>query len=105
MNTAFGPMALARLTCATIGRQAGNLNPRLKLALTGFVQVVFVAGNTVFISNYQLLGNLLTAFGISFIWTYNVKRIAFGDSMDRLAYAIGASLGSVTGTVLASAVL
>lgn len=105
MNTAFGPMALARLTCATIGRQAGNLNPRLKLALTGFVQVVFVAANTVFISHYQLLGNLFTAFGISFIWTYNVKRIAFGDSMDRWAYAIGAALGSVTGTILANGAL
>lgn len=105
MNTALGPMALARLTCATIGRQAGNLNPRLKLAMMGFVQVIFVSANVSFISHYQLLGNVITAFFISFIWTYNVKRIAFGDSMDRWAYAIGAALGSVTGTILANGAL
>jgi len=77
---------------------------RLKLALTGFVQVIFVAANTVFISRYELIGNVLTAFAISFVWTYNVKRVAFGDSGDRWAYAIGAALGSVSGTMIASAI-
>lgn len=77
---------------------------KARLALTGFVQVIFVAANTVFISRYELFGNLLTAFAISFVWTYNVKRVAFGDKGDRWAYAIGAALGSVTGTIIASAI-
>lgn len=76
---------------------------RLRLALTGFVQVIFVAANTVFISRYQLFGNVLTAFAISFVWTHNVKKVAFGDSADRWFYAVGAALGSVAGTVIASA--
>lgn len=78
---------------------------KIRLALTGFVQVVFVAMNTVFISEYELVANLFTAFAISFIWTWNVKKVAFGDNGDRWAYAIGAAVGSVTGTVIAGAVL
>lgn len=77
-------------------------NAKARLALTGFVQVVFVAMNTVFISQTELVANFLTAFAISFIWTWNVKRVAFGDNGDRWAYAIGAAIGSVTGTVIAS---
>lgn len=78
---------------------------RFNLAMTGFVQVIFVAANTVFISRYELVGNLLTAFAISFVWTYNVKRVAFGDRADRWFYAVGAALGSVAGTVIASALV
>ena len=78
---------------------------KLKLAGTGFLQVIFVAANTVFIAHYQLLANFLTAFMISYIWTHNVKKLAFGDAMDRWAYASGAALGSVTGTMLASSLV
>ena len=76
---------------------------RLKLALTGFVQVVFVAMNTVFIARYALAANFLTAFAISFVWTHNVKKVAFGDEGDRWAYSGGAAVGSVVGTIIASA--
>jgi len=75
---------------------------KIKLFSTGFLQVIFVAANTVFISQYQLIGNLLTAFMISLVWTYNVKKVAFGDVSDRWAYATGAALGSVAGTVAAN---
>lgn len=78
---------------------------RMKLAGTGFVQVVFVAGNTVFIAHYQLAANAVTALLISLIWTYNVKRAAFGDNLDRWFYAIGAALGSVVGNILATALV
>lgn len=79
--------------------------PKARLAATGFVQVVFVAMNTVFIAHYELLANFLTAFAISFIWTWNVKKVAFGDNGDRWAYAGGAAFGSVTGTMLAGMLL
>ena len=78
---------------------------RLTLVATAFVQVIFVAMNTVFIAHYKLLPNLLTGFMISYVWSWNVKRVAFGDHGDRLAYATGAALGSVTGTVAAGFVL
>lgn len=76
--------------------------PRLKLALTGFVQVIFVAANTVFIAHHELVANTVTAFAISYIWTHNVKKIAFGEEPDRWFYAVGAAVGSVSGTTIAS---
>lgn len=77
----------------------------MQLAFTGFLQVFFVGANTAFISHYALLGNLLTAFMISWIWTFNVKRVAFGDKADRMYYAGGAAVGSVTGTIAANFLL
>jgi hypothetical protein len=74
---------------------------RLKLAGTGFVQVIFVAMNTVAIAHYALLANAATALMISYVWSHNVKRVAFGDEGDRWFYAIGAAAGSVSGTVAA----
>lgn len=74
---------------------------RLKLLGTGFLQVIFVAANTVFISRFELAGNAVTALLISYIWSWNVKRVAFGDEGDRWAYAIGACVGSVSGTFCA----
>ena len=75
---------------------------RTKLFATGFAQVIFVAANTVFIAHYELLANLITAFLISLIWTWNVKKVAFGDNGDRWAYATGAALGSLVGNILAT---
>lgn len=75
---------------------------RMRLAGTGFVQVFFVAANTAFIAAYALVANLLTAFAISWVWTHNVKKVAFGDEGDRVAYAVGAAIGSVSGTIVAN---
>lgn len=74
---------------------------RAQLFITGFVQVFFVGLNTFFIAHSALWGNLFSAFMISYIWTHNVKRVAFGDEADRWCYATGAMLGSVTGALLA----
>jgi hypothetical protein len=78
---------------------------KIKLFLTGFAQVIFVAGNTVFISESELLPNFITGFMISLIWTYNVKKIAFGSNGDRFAYATGAAIGSVAGSIIAHAMV
>ena len=75
--------------------------PRAKLAATAYVQVIFVAFNTVAIARYELLANFCTAFMISLVWTFNVKRVAFGSTADRWFYAGGAAFGSVSGTILA----
>jgi hypothetical protein len=72
-----------------------------KLAGTGYGQVIFVAFNTVAIARYQLAANFATALMISLIWTYNVKRVAFGAAADRWFYAVGAACGSVSGTIAA----
>ena len=73
------------------------IKEKLKLFTTGFIQILFVSVNTVFLAKTYYLGVLFAAFMISYIWSWNVKKVAFGDHLDRLIYAIGAATGSVTG--------
>jgi len=69
----------------------------ITLFLTGFIQVYFVSINTYFLAKEMYIGVLTASFMISIIWSYNIKKIAFGTTKDRILYAMGASLGSVAG--------
>ena len=71
----------------------------LRTILTGFVQVYFVSVNTYFLAHEMYAGVLVAAFIISLVWSFNVKRVAFGTWRDRLMYAGGAAIGSVAGLV------
>ena len=68
---------------------------RIKLFTTGFTQVFLVVLNTYFITREFLLGIIACGFLISFIWSHNVKKVAFGSEWDRIVYALGAMAGSV----------
>jgi hypothetical protein len=72
----------------------------MKLFVTGFSQVFFVAINTYFISKAIYAGVLICSFLISFIWSWNVKKVAFGTMQDRLLYSFGAGVGALVGLVL-----
>ena len=72
----------------------------MKLFITGFVQVLFVAINTYFLSKEFYFGVLVCGFIISLIWSWNVKKVAFGSKTDRLLYASGAGFGSLMGLVV-----
>lgn len=67
------------------------------LFITAVLQVTFVAMNVVFISQHYIIPMLVTGFLISFIWTFNVKKVAFGGWGDRLVYAFGAMAGTGLG--------
>lgn len=69
----------------------------MNLFTTGFLQVFFVALNTWLITQRNFLGVLVVSFLISFIWSFNVKKVAFGSMRDRLVYSLGASAGGLTG--------
>lgn len=71
-----------------------------RIFLTGFIQVFLVAVNTYLIARYWIAGVAVTSFFISYIWTFNVQKVAFGSHMDRIVYAAGAMAGSVVGLVL-----
>lgn len=73
---------------------------RLKLFLTGFTQVFFVAINTYFLSKEFYIGVFICGFIISLIWSWNVKKVAFGTLKDRLFYALGAAFGSLIGLIV-----
>jgi hypothetical protein len=75
----------------------GAVISRFSLFSTGFIQVYFVAVNTYFIANEMYLGVLIAAFMISLIWSFNVKKVAFGSTTDRVVYAFGAACGSFVG--------
>lgn len=67
--------------------------------------MVCVAANTVAIAKGHAWAVLIFAFLISYIWSHNVRKVAFGDELDRIAYSIGACLGSVSGMWAANMVL
>ena len=72
----------------------------IPLFITGFLQVLFVTMSTYFIANNMIFGATLSGFMISIIWTFNVKRIAFSRMIERVVYAVGASLGTAAGYIL-----
>lgn len=74
----------------------------IELFITGFLQVMFIAMNTVFISKAILIPMVITGFIISIIWTLNVKKVAFGEWLDRIVYALGASVGTAIGFLVAN---
>lgn len=69
----------------------------LSLFLTGFIQVFFVSINTYFLANELYVGVLAASFTISLVWSFNVKRVAFGGMGDRMLYAGGAAAGAISG--------
>ena len=72
----------------------------MKLFSTGFLQVFFVAVNTYFIAHENYIGALMMGFVISFIWTFNVKRVVFSGIAGRLHYSFGAALGCLIGLII-----
>ncbi|VXC99432.1 hypothetical protein [Sphingobacterium multivorum] len=72
----------------------------IQLITTGFLQVFFVAINTWLITKQQYVGVIIVSFLISFIWSFNVKKVAFGTMKDRLVYSLGAALGGLTGLLI-----
>ena len=70
---------------------------QVSLYATGFIQVYFVAVNTYCVTKSMYIGVIIASFMISLIWSFNVKKVAFGTTGDRVLYAIGATCGSIAG--------
>lgn len=73
----------------------------MKLFATGFLQVFFVALNTYFIAKSRFELVFICSFLISFIWSFNVKKVAFGSQADRFIYSFGAATGGLIGLIIA----
>lgn len=74
----------------------------MRLFITAILQVLFVSMNVVFISKGMVLYMLASGFMISFIWTLNVKKVAFGGWRHRFIYATGAMIGTGMGFYLSN---
>lgn len=73
-----------------------------ELFFIALLQVMLVSMNVVFISKDYIILLLITGFGISFSWSYNVKRVAIGNNKERLLYSLGACCGTLIGYYLAN---
>lgn len=68
---------------------------------TGFAQVFLVSANTYFISRTTWIGIAICGFGISYLWTFNVRRVSIGTWSEQVTYSLGAMLGGLTGVLIA----
>ncbi|HPI70449.1 MAG TPA: hypothetical protein PLF99_03920 [Tenuifilaceae bacterium] len=78
---------------------------RRRLFVTAFMQVFLVSANTYFISRVARIGVAACGFGISYLWTLNVRRISVSHTTDRLIYASGAMLGGMCGVMFSTLIL
>ena len=81
------------------------MKTRIYLFLTALLQVMLVSLNIVFITYHQLLAMTITGFAISIIWTFNVKKVAFGSLTDRIIYASGAAAGTLIGYYISNSII
>jgi hypothetical protein len=72
----------------------------LKLFITAFFQVALITANTWFISREMWPGVAVCGFGISYLWSMNVRRISMSTEAARLVYASGAMLGGLSGLLV-----
>jgi hypothetical protein len=77
------------------------MKKHLVIFITGFAQVFLVSANTYFISRTTWLGIAVCGFGISYLWTINVRRVTIGTKAEQVVYSTGAMLGGLTGVMLA----
>lgn len=81
------------------------MRSNLHLFSTAFLQVYFVAIQTVFLANSFYIGVAIFGFLISFVWTFNVQKVVFGNITQKLIYSAGAMVGSVLGLLTTKIIL
>jgi len=84
---------------------APKSNNLRKLFLTAFLQVLLVSANTYFISRTAWIGIAICGFGISYLWTLNVKKISASSTLERVVYASGAMIGGLVGVLISKQIL
>lgn len=77
----------------------------LILFWTGFLQVFLVTVQTYFIAKSFFPAVGIVAFLVSFLWTFNVRKTAFGGWFDRFLYSFGASFGATIGLLASKLVM
>ncbi|HBL77736.1 MAG: hypothetical protein A2W90_02485 [Bacteroidetes bacterium GWF2_42_66] len=74
----------------------------LQLFFTAFLQVFLVSANTYFISKLFWWGIAGAGFGISYLWTSNVRKVHAATLRERVIYATGAMLGGLAGVFVST---
>lgn len=77
-----------------------RLGQMIRTFIYAYLQVMLVVINTWQVAHQKFVGAVIVGFLISLVWTFNVKRIAFGEWKTRLTYCLGASLGTASGLII-----
>lgn len=77
----------------------------MKTFLTSYLQIFFVAVNTVFLAKGFVVGIFMASFTISFLWCYNVSKISVSTRKSKIIYSLGAGLGAVSGYLFTTVIL
>lgn len=72
----------------------------MKLFLRSFIQNAMVSIITILISKEILIGVFVISFFLTLLWTYNIEKLAFSSTTEKIFYSIGAGLGSISGILL-----
>jgi hypothetical protein len=78
---------------------------KFKIFISGFLQVYFIAINTIFLATSQYIGVFFIAFAISMIWCFNVSKVSVSKISDKIIYSLGASVGSLLGLLTTKFIL
>jgi hypothetical protein len=73
-----------------------------KLIFSGMLHVLLVAVNMYQIAHQKWVGCFVVGFLISFVWSFNVQKIAFSTISQRVSYSVGAAIGTITGLFLST---
>jgi hypothetical protein len=74
----------------------------VNFSIAGFLQVFFVSINAYCIAHGIVVWLIASSFCISYLWSHNVKKVAFGGESDRVLYALGACVGCLCGYYVAT---
>jgi len=72
----------------------------IRTLLYAYTQVMLVVINTWQVAHQKFFEAIIVGFLISLVWTFNIKRIAFGEWKTRLTYCLGSSLGTACGFII-----
>lgn len=81
------------------------LRQKSRLIFTGFLQIYCVSINTICLAKGYYVGVFIFGFLISFLWTFNISKIALSTMQDKLIYASSASIASVLGCITVNIIL
>ena len=77
-----------------------RLGQMIRTLLYAYTQVMLVVINTWQVAHQKFVGAIIVGFLISLVWTFNIKRVAFGDWTTRFIYCTGASIGTASGLII-----
>ena len=73
------------------------MNNNLKLFFSAMLQIFLVSTNTALIANGFMISAGIIGFSLSWVWSWNIKRIAISSNTERLIYCFGAGVGTSFG--------